>query len=165
MAYRVQLDRIFAERRTERERWMALLPAELRALLPLDATPITEGLALLADAVGLGETLRAEQRAQAHANPAVLHGRVFGRGASLSPETALAAFADGARVREPLLLRLAEAVDGRELRAEIAELLAAAPAPATDAPAATATDALADLFAAQELALGRCAERLDEIAC
>lgn len=34
----------------------------MRALLPLDATPLTRGIELLADAVGAGERIRAEQR-------------------------------------------------------------------------------------------------------
>jgi hypothetical protein len=184
--HREQLERLFFDQREQRERWMAQLPAELRALLPLDATPIAQGMALLADAVGIGARLQAAQRERSHANSAVLHGRVFGRGASLSRETALAAFADGARVREPLLLQLAAAVDGGELRDEVAALLATAPIPAPeqllggaespplgspgapphgspDAPPADATDALAAVFAAQEQALLRCAERLDAI--
>ncbi|HST40268.1 MAG TPA: hypothetical protein VLK58_12195 [Conexibacter sp.] len=178
--HRDQLERLFADQRAQREQWMAQLPAELRALLPLDATPIVQGMTLLADAVGIGEQLQAAQREQSHANSAVLHGRVFGRGAPLSQETALAAFADGARVREPLLLQLAAAVDGGELRDDVAALLTSAPIPApqelagataatpgdlasTDAPAPDAAAALGAVFAAQERALLRCAERLDAI--
>lgn len=161
--HRDQLARLFADQRSQREQWMAQLPAELRALLPLDATPIAQGMRLLADAVGIGERLQAAQREQSHANSAVLHGRVFGRGAPLSQETALAAFADGARVREPLLIQLAAAVDGGELRDEIAALLASAPIPAPEELARDPTAALGAVFAAQEQALLRCAARLDAI--
>lgn len=163
--HRDGLQRLFAEQQAARERWLTQLPAELRALLPLDATPIAQGLELLADAVGIGDRVRAAQRAGSQANSAVLHGRVFGRGAALPQETALAAFADGARVREPLLLELAAAVDGGELRAEVAALLAAAPLPepGEETDGARLTTRLDAVFTAQRAALLHCAARLDAV--
>jgi hypothetical protein len=165
--YRRQLERLIAEHRRRRDEWLPQLPADLRALLPLDATPLTEGLSLLADAAGIGAEVAASQHEQAQANAAVLHGRVFGRGASLPRETAFAAFADGARVREPLIARLAEAVDGGELRREAQALLAAAPPPPASAFAeadpSAALPALEAAFAAQERALLLCADRLDAV--
>jgi hypothetical protein len=162
-AYRDRLRQLFADARREREQWMAQLPETLRALLPLDATPITQGMALLADAVGIGERVALAQREQSHANAAVLHGRVFGREAPLTQDTALAAFADGARVRDGLLLQLAEAVDGGGLRREVQALLPPLPDTSPELSAAARTAALAAVFAAQERALLLCATRLDDV--
>ncbi|HEY4277630.1 MAG TPA: hypothetical protein VGM91_05395 [Conexibacter sp.] len=158
-----RLRQLFVDARAQRDEWMARLPEDLRALLPLDATPLAQGIELLADAVGIGPRIAAAQREQSHANAAVLHGRVFGRGAPLSQDTALAAFADGAHVRDGLLAQLAEAVDGPELRREVEALLDHAPSPSPDAPVETRRAALAAIFAAQEQALLLCAERLDGI--
>jgi len=170
-SHRERLERLLADHRDRRAQWLPQLPAELRALLPLDATPLAEGLAMLADEAGIGREVAAAQRERSHANPAVLHGRVFGRGAPLSQATALAAFAAGARVREPLIARVAEAIGGAELRGEVETLLAAAPVPPPEAFAdggapqpphpASALASLEAAFAAQERALLRCAERLD----
>jgi hypothetical protein len=155
------LDALFARRRSERGALLATLPAEVRAWLPFDATAITEGIEHLAAAVGIEAELRAARDAGNRANPAVLHGRVFGRAAPLSDDTVLAAFADGARVRQPLLGRLAEAVDGAQLRGDVQTLLDDHPVPPADAP--DALEALDAVFAAQEQALRLCARRLDEI--
>ncbi|MDO8211609.1 hypothetical protein [Conexibacter sp. CPCC 206217] len=162
-AYRDRIEQLFADARRQREEWMQQLPAALRALLPLDATPITQGMALLADAVGIGERVASAQREQSHANAAVLHGRVFGREAPLTQDTALAAFADGARVRDGLLLQLAETVDGAGLRRDVQELLPGVPDLSPELPADERTAALATVFAAQEQALLLCAQRLDDV--
>ena len=134
------------------------VPDDLRASLPVDATGVTRGIEILAAAVGIEDELRAERDRLNRANPAVLHGRVFGR-VPLGPETVVAAFADGARVRAVLLERLAEAVDGQALRDEVRALLADHPLPAEDA-----ADPVADLraaYGAQERAVLLCAGRLD----
>jgi hypothetical protein len=157
-----QLEELFARRRTEREELMATLPAEVRAWMPFDATAITEGIELLGTAVGIDAELKAARDAGNRANPAVLHGRVFGRGAPLSAETVLAAFVEGARVRRSLLARLAEVVDGAVLRNEVEELLDAHPVP--DPAADDAMSALDGVFAAQERAVLLCGERLDQVA-
>jgi hypothetical protein len=132
---------------------------ELRASLPVDATGMTQAIAHLAAATGTGAELEAEQAREHRANPAVLHGRVFGR-APLAADTVLAAFVDGARVRAALLLRLAETAGGPDLRTAVAAILEADPPPA----GLTAPDAVAALrasYAAQERAVLRIAAALD----
>ena len=92
------------------------VPAGLRASLPVDATGVTQAIEILATAVGIDAEVLAERDRLNRANPAVLHGRVFGR-APLAPETVVAAFAEGARVRAILLERVAVEIDGDALRA------------------------------------------------
>lgn len=150
MSRRDEVEALLAQARTDREALLARVSPELAASLPVDATGITQGIELLAGAVGIAGELRAERDRGHRANPAVLHGRVFGR-APLSPDTVAAAFAEGARVREGQLVRLAEAVDGIEARAAVRALL-------DDAP-----DDLAGVYAAQERALLLLAARLDEV--
>jgi hypothetical protein len=137
---------------------LARTPEGLRASLPVDATGVTRGIEILGAAVGIEDELRAERDRLNRANPAVLHGRVFGR-VPLGHETVVAAFADGARVRAVLLERLAEAVDGAEFRAEVRALLAASPLPDEDTE--TAVAALRAAYDAQERAVLLCAGRLD----
>jgi len=136
------------------------VPAGLRASLPVDATGVTQGIEILAAAVGIEDELRAERDRLNRANPAVLHGRVFGR-VPLGPETVVAAFADGARVRAVLLERLAAAVDGDTLRDEVRALLAEHPPPGGDE--ADPVAALRAAYAAQERAVLLCAGRLDAL--
>jgi hypothetical protein len=141
----------------------ALLPAltpELRASLPVDAQGLTRAIDHLASAAGLSED---ERRAliRPHAvNPAVMHARVFGPGQRLSPETVIASFVDGARVRADALVGLADAVGGEPLGAEIRALLAAHPPP-LPAEDAEAVDALRATYAAQEHAALAIASGLD----
>jgi len=146
------------------------VPAGLRASLPVDATGVTQGIEILAAAVGVEAEIRAARDRLNRANPAVLHGRVFGRGAPLAPETVVAAFADGARVRATLLERLASEIDGAELRDEVRGLLAEHPPPGGDgegdtdaSPAGHAgrVAALRAAYDAQERAVLLCAGRLD----
>jgi hypothetical protein len=137
---------------------LARVPEELRASLPVDATGVTRGIEILGAAVGIEEELRAERDRLNRANPAVLHGRVFGR-VPLGHETVVAAFAEGARVRAVLLERLAEAVDGAGFRDEVRALLAASPVPDEDTD--TAVAALRVAYDAQERAVLLCAGRLD----
>jgi hypothetical protein len=136
------------------------VPAGLRASLPVDATGVTQGIDILAAAVGIENELRAERDRLNRANPAVLHGRVFGR-VPLGPETVVAAFADGARVRAVLLERLAAAVDGDALRDEVRALLAEHPPPRGDERDPVA--ALRAAYDAQERAVLLCAGRLDAL--
>jgi len=146
------------------------VPAGLRASLPVDATGVTQGIEILAAAVGVEAEIRAARDRLNRANPAVLHGRVFGRGAPLAPETVVAAFADGARVRATLLERLASEIDGAELRDEVRGLLAEHPPPggegegdpdASPAGHAARLAALRAAYDAQERAVLLCAGRLD----
>ena len=134
------------------------VPEGLRASLPVDATGVTRGIEILGAAVGIEDELRAERDRLNRANPAVLHGRVFGR-VPLGHETVVAAFAEGARVRAGLLERLADAVDGGGFREELRALLAASPLPDEDTD--TAVAALRAAYDAQERAVLLCAGRLD----
>jgi hypothetical protein len=157
MEHRAEVERVIAVAAQERDALLAQLPAELRASLPVDATGVTQAIEHLAGAVGLADAVRAEQARLHRANPAVLHGRVFGR-EPLAPATVMAAFVDGARVRAAILLRLAEAIDGLAFRREVEALLAGDPPP-EDAD----TAALRAHYAAQERAATLCAARLDAI--
>jgi hypothetical protein len=157
--YFAELEALIAQARAEHAALLARAPAGLRASLPVDATGVTRGIEVLAAAVGIDAEIRAERDRLNRANPAVLHGRVYGR-APLSPETVVAAFADGARVRGTLLERLALAIDGADLRDEVAGLLAGHPPP--DEPDADgAVTALRAAYDAQEQAVLLCAGRLD----
>src|SRR4051794_1353800 len=150
--FRAQVEAIFAEERARRAAFLAAVDDDVRAWVPYDATPTARGIELLAVAVGIEQELAAAADAAHRANPAVLHGRVFGRGARLERETILAAFAAAARVRAGHLARLAEAIDGLPLRRDVEALLQ------------SAGEDLDDVFAAQEGAVLLCAERLDAIA-
>jgi hypothetical protein len=156
-------DEVEAEIEAARAAHAALLervPDDLRASLPVDATGVTRGIEILSAAVGIEPEVRAERDRLNRANPAVLHGRVFGR-VPLGPGTVVAAFAEGARVRAVLLERLAEAVDGDALRDDVRALLAEHPPPGEDAAAPDPVAALRAAYDAQERALLLCAERLD----
>src|ERR1700716_136477 len=118
-----EIEAILAGAAAERRAVLDAVSPALRASLPVDATGIAQAIEHLAAAVELGDELRAEQAAGHRANPAVLHGRVFGR-SPLSPDTVLAAFVDGARVRADVILRLAEVVGGAALAEDVAALLA-----------------------------------------
>jgi hypothetical protein len=161
--HRQEVEAILAGAAAERRALLDAVSPALRVSLPVDATGIAQAIEHLAAAVQLGDELRAEQAAGHRANPAVLHGRVFGR-APLSPDTVLAAFVDGARVRAGVLAHLAEAIGGAPLVAEVAELLAGAPLLPPPDEDADATAALQAAYAAQERAVVLLAERLDERA-
>ena len=150
MSRREQIEAVLAQAQAERDALLQRVSPELRASLPVDATGVTQGIDVLAATLGVGDELRALGARGHQANPAVLHGRVFGR-APLSPDTVTAAFAEGARVRDGQLARLAEAIDGGTLRDEIRALLDAAPA------------GLEATYAAQERALLLLADRLDDL--
>ena len=156
--YFEQVEELLAAARAAHAETLANVPAGLRASLPVDATGVTQAIEILAAAVGIDEEVRAERDRLNRANPAVLHGRVFGR-TPLAPETVVAAFADGARVRAGLLERLAAAVDGEALRDEVRALLAERPPPHDDDAEPVA--ALRAAYAAQERAVLLCAGRLD----
>jgi hypothetical protein len=156
--YFAQVEAAVDAARAAHAEMLEAVPAGLRASLPVDATGVTRGIEILAAAVGIEHELRGERDRLNRANPAVLHGRVFGR-VPLGPETVVAAFAEGARVRAVLLERVADAVDGEELRDEVRALLADHPLPADDA--ADPVAALRAAYDAQERAVLLCAGRLD----
>jgi len=153
---------ILAGSAAERAALLSAISPELAASLPVDATGITQAIEHLATAVELRDELRAEQALGHRANPAVLHGRVFGR-APLSPDTVLAAFADGARVREGVLEHLATAIGGGGLALRVRAALSRHPPPEVVAgPEATA--ALRETYAAQERVVVDLARELDDQA-
>jgi hypothetical protein len=129
------------------------------ASLPVDARGLTRAIDHLAAAAGLSS---AERRALVlpHAtNPALLHTRVFGF-KGLSPETVVASFIDGARVRADVLAMLADIVGGEELGCQVRSLLIAYPPPAT-ADEDGALAALRATYAAHERAVIMIAQTLD----
>jgi hypothetical protein len=150
-SHRQEVEAILAGAAAEHRALLEHVSPALRASLPVDATGITQAIGHLADALGLSERLRGEQQRGHQANPAVLHGRVFGR-TPLSADTVVAAFADGARVRASALAQLATAAGGDDLEREVAALLAEHPPTA---------DGLAEAYAAQERAAVLIASRLD----
>jgi hypothetical protein len=159
-SHRRQVEALLAGARAEHAALLEQLSPALRASLPVDAAGLTQAIEHLSGLAGLTEDVRSEQARGHQANPAVLHGRVFGR-APLSPETVLAAFVDGARVRAEALQRLAEALGGGALAADVRALLAQHPLP-LDASDADAGAALREAYAAQEEAAVRIAAHVDE---
>jgi hypothetical protein len=164
---RDELEGLIVRAHLEHELLLARATEELRASLPVDATGVTQAIDVLAAAVGIEPELRAERDRRNRANPAVLHGRVFGRTA-LPAGIVLAAFAEGARVRADLLERLALAVGGAPLRDEVRAVLGAHPLPdgepEADGDAAERTERLRTAYDAQERAVLLCAARLDASA-
>ena len=167
--YFEQVEEVLAAARAAHAETLANVPAGLRASLPVDATGVTQSIEILAAGVGIDEEVRAQRDRLNRANPAVLHGRVFGR-TPLAPETVVAAFADGARVRVTLLARLADAIDGDDLRDAVDSMLADHPLPHADGVAEPDTSpparaarvaALRAAYDAQERAVLLCAGRLD----
>ena len=168
-SYFEELEAVLDGARAAHAETLERVPAGLRASLPVDATGVTQAIEILATAVGIDAEVLAERDRLNRANPAVLHGRVFGR-APLAPETVVAAFADGARVRATLLERVASEIDGAELRDEVRGLLAEHAPPGGDgegdpdaSPAghAARVAALRAAYDAQERAVLLCAGRLD----
>jgi hypothetical protein len=158
--HRGQVEALLSEAAAAHATLLARLPPDLRESLPVDAQGVTHAIDHVAAAAGLSES---ERRAliRPHAiNPAVLHARVFGP-TSLTRETVIASFVEGARVRADALLALADAVGGEPLGQEVRRLLVADPPPAagTDWPEAVA--ALRATYAAHERAVVLIAERLD----
>lgn len=159
--HRQEVEAILAGAQAEHAATLEHVSPALRASLPVDATGITQAIDHLSRAVGLSDDLRDEQARGHRANPAVLHGRVFGR-APLSPDTVLAAFVDGARVRAAALRHLADAIGGPALEREAGTLIDRHPAPG-DAADETAGAALRETYAAQERAVVHIAAHLDAV--
>jgi len=136
------------------------LPPELGESLPVDAQGVTHAIDHLASAAGLSES---ERRAliRPHAiNPAVLHARVYGP-ASLTRDTVIASFVEGARVRADALSALADLVGGESLGQQVRSVLVADPPPGDDAAWGEAVAALRATYAAHERAVVLIAEHLD----
>jgi len=150
MSHRAHVQRLLDEAAARHARLLERLAPELRASLPVDAQGITQAIDHLAAAAGFSpEQRRALVRPHA-LNPAVMHARVFGA-APLGPDTVMAAFVEGARVRAEALGVLAEAVGGEPLGCEVRGLLIESPLPAGAADP-QALEALRAAYAAQEQA-------------
>jgi hypothetical protein len=161
-SHRQEVEAILAGARAERAALLDGLSPALRSSLPVDAVGITQAIAHLSEHAGLSDAEQAEQ-ARAHAtNAAVMHARVFGL-APLSPDTVLAAFVEGARVRADVVARLARVIGGDELVRDVLALLQDHPAPAGPVDPAAA-DALRGVYDAQERAVVLLATHLDGAA-
>jgi hypothetical protein len=159
--YRDRLGYLLEQARIAHAEVLERVPAGIAASLPVDGTGVTQAIDELAAAVGIDAEIRARRDRLHRANPAVLHGRVFGRTEQLSPDMVVAAFADGARVRRTLLEELAAAIAGEQLADEVRILLDAHPPPDAETPAEERLPALRAAYDAQERAVLLCAERLD----
>jgi hypothetical protein len=158
--HRRRVEALLSEAATEHASLMEHLPAELRASIPVDAQGVTQAIDHLAVAAGLSESERKALIRPHAVNPAELHARVFGR-APLSPETVVASFVEGARVRADALSALADAVGGESLGREVREELVAHPPPVrADGP--DVVEALRATYAAHERAAIMIARRLDQ---
>jgi hypothetical protein len=153
-----QVEVVLEDARAAHAELLASVAPGLRASLPVDATGVTQAIEILAEAVGIAGEIRAARDRLNRANPAVLHGRVYGR-TPLGPDTVVAAFAEGARARATLLERVAEAIGGSHLRDDVRALLADHPLPDGEDPERIV--ALRATYAAQEQAVLLCAGRLD----
>jgi hypothetical protein len=159
--YRAQLGYLIDQARIAHAEVLERVPNGIRASLPVDGTGVTQAIDVLAAALGIEAEIHARRDRLNRANPAVLHGRVFGRTEQLSADTVVAAFADGARVRRTLLEELASAIGGEAVAGEVRALLDAHPPPGAETPAADRVAELRAAYAAQERAVLLCAERLD----
>ncbi len=163
VTHRGHVEALLSEAAAEHASLLERLPPELRESLPVDAQGVTHAIDHLATAAGLSES---ERRAliRPHAtNPAVLHARVFGP-TSLTRETVLASFVEGARVRADALLALADVVGGETLGREVREVLVADPPPSGASAGddwSEAVSALRATYAAHERAVVMIAGRLD----
>jgi hypothetical protein len=159
VSHRARVEALLSEAAAEHAQLVARVPPDLQASLPVDAQGLTRAIDYLAGAAGLSDSERRELIRPHAGNPAVLHARVFGL-APLSPETVIASFVDGARVRAEALLGLADAVGGEELGRAVRSLLVAEPPPAgSEGP--DLVPALRAAYRAQERAAVAIAAELD----
>src|SRR5947209_10006967 len=143
MTHEARVREMLSEAAARHAQLVAAVPADLGMSLPVDAQGVTQAIDHLAAAAGLSESERRGLIRPHAVNPAVLHARVFGR-APLAPETVIASFVEGARVRADALAALADAVGGEPLGREVRAVLIADPLPA----GADGDDAVAALRAA-----------------
>jgi hypothetical protein len=158
-SHQARVEALLAEAAAERATLLSRLPPELAASLPVDAQGVTRAIDHLATAGGLSDSERRALIRPHAANPAVLHARVFGR-SSLTRETVIASFVEGARVRAEALAALADAIGGEPLGREVRELLVAHPPP-VGAVGDDVEAALRATYAAQERAALIIAASLD----
>ena len=160
VTHRARVEALLTEAAAAHDALLAVLTPALRASLPVDAQGVTRAIDHLAAAAGLSDAERLALVRPHAVNPAVMHARVFGR-APLARETVIASFVDGARVRADALVRLADAVGGEQLGAQVRTRLADHPPPvAAEGP--DVVPALRATYAAQERSALAIAQRLDE---
>jgi hypothetical protein len=158
-SHRRRVEALLADAAAEHRRLLSRLSPELRASVPVDAQGVTQAIDHLATAVGLTDSERRALIRPHASNPAVLHARVFGP-TSLAPETVIASFVEGARVRADALATLADAADGEALGRDVRGQLVAHPPP-LDANREDVVAALRATYAAQERATVMIAASLD----
>ena len=110
-SHRAHVEELLAEAQAAHNSLLDVVPADVRASLPVDAQGITRAIDHIASAAGFSVSERRELVSPHAVNPAVLHARVFGA-APLTAETVIGAFVEGARVRAEALVTLAE-IGGR----------------------------------------------------
>ncbi|HSO98469.1 MAG TPA: hypothetical protein VLP43_05925 [Solirubrobacteraceae bacterium] len=159
MSHRERVEALLAAAAGDHAQLLAGLPTELAASLPVDAQGLTRAIDHVAEAAGLSAPQRRAFVRPHAVNPAVLHARVFGR-EPLAPETVLASFVDGARVRADALAALGDHIGGAPLGERVRRLLVEHPPP-VDAGSAGAAAALRATYAAQERAAVLIAAALD----
>ncbi|MHB8692037.1 MAG: hypothetical protein ACYDHH_12395 [Solirubrobacteraceae bacterium] len=157
--HRERVEDLIREAAAEHVRLVALVPAELRASLPVDAQGLTRAIDHLATAAGLSEDERRELVRPHALNAAVLHARVFGA-EPLARETVIASFVEGAQVRADALVALADAIGGDPLGQAVRRILVDNPPP-IDAVGQDVVQALRATYAAQERAAITIAAALD----
>lgn len=158
-SHREQVATLLSEGAAAHAEMLERLPAEIAESLPVDAQGVTRAIDHLAAAAGLSERERIAILRPHAVNPAVLHARVFGA-APLSPDTVIASFVDGARVRAEALGALADAIGGAGLGSEVRKLLVADPPP-LQANEDGSVEALKRTYEAQEQAVLLIAAGLD----
>jgi hypothetical protein len=159
ITHRARIQALLAGAAAEHASLVSHLSPELRASLPVDAQGVTQAIDHLAVAAGLSESERRDLIRPHAVNSAVLHARVFGP-APLAPETVIASFVEGARVRADALAALADAIGGEPLGQEVRSALVAHPPPVrADGP--DVLPALRATYAAQERAAVIIAASLD----
>jgi hypothetical protein len=156
LTHRARVEALLAEAAEQHAALLERVPPELASSLPVDAQGVTRAIDHLAAAAGFTDSERRSLIRPHAVNPAVMHARVFGA-AELTPETVMASFVDGARVRADALGLVADAVG---VGPDVRSLLVEHPPPAAaDAPDAVA--ALRATYAAQERAALVIASALD----
>jgi hypothetical protein len=160
VTHRDRVELLLSEAAAEHATLVSRLPAAMRASLPVDAQGLTRAIDHLAAAAGLSSSERRDLIRPHATNPAVLHARVFGLQA-LAPETVIASFVEGARVRADALVALGDLVGGEALGRVVRILLIENPLPGgADEDGAVA--ALRAAYAAHERAAIMIAASLDD---
>ena len=157
--HRDVVESVLSDAAAEHANLVSRLPAILRRSLPVDAQGLTRAIDHLAAAAGLSVGERRALIRPHGTNPAVLHARVFGLEA-LAPETVMASFVEGARVRADALATVADAAGGPRLGEAVRRLLLEHPPP-SGAEGPDVVGSLRETYAAHERAAVMIAACLD----